>query len=120
MRNNLRQLLIHKCDIQRPARAVSTATIRDRQVSYTTQKSNVACWFESTGANYSFNDQLGQIAVKTYTVHFLGGEDLKEGDRLKRTVSGVEEFYLVRAVIDNSDQGFHVQALVEAKTFAMA
>lgn len=116
MKNNHRRLLIHTCDIQRADVDVNTSTIRDRRVAkYDTVKSSAPCWFEPQGTQYQFNDQLGQIVVKSFTVHFLGGENVVEGDRLKKDST----YYLVRSVDDNTAQGFHIRATVEQKNYAM-
>lgn len=116
MKNNWRALMVHTCDIQRAEVAVNTSTIRDRRVAkYDTVASSVPCWFEPTGTSYNYGDALGQQAIKSFSVYFNGGTNVVEGDRLKKG----SDYYLVKGVRDNSDQGFGVVCDVEKKQYAM-
>lgn len=121
MLDNIRFLLVHTCDVQRPDTDVNISVIRDRHVAkYDTVASAAACWFDPTSVNYVFNDQLGQVPIKSFTVYFVGGTNIREGDRLKKTVSGTTTYYLVKQVQDYSDQGMHIVTQVEEKKYAMA
>ena len=115
MSQEVRSSLIHTCDIQRPDIQVDTGTTRDRRIAkYDDVSTSVPCWFEPTGTEYNFNEQLGQIAIKSFNIHFLSGQDIKAGDRLKKSTT----YYLVQDVTDNTDQEFHIVAVVVQKEYA--
>jgi hypothetical protein len=117
VRDAIRFLLKHICDIQRPDVQVNTSTIRDRRVAkYDDIATSVPCWFEPGGVSYNSSDQFGQVPIKNFAVHFRKGVDVKEGDRLLKG----SIYYLVQQVVDNSDQGFHVTCQVVEKKYAMS
>lgn len=121
MFDNIRALLVDVCDIQRADVDVDATVIRDRRVAkYDDVLTSVACWFDPGSVNYVYNDQLGQVAIKSFTVYFAGQTDLREGDRLKRTVNSVVVYYLVEEVQDYTSQGMHMVARVKEKKYAMA
>jgi len=110
-----RFLLPQIYSVQRPDIQVNTSTTRDRRIAkYDTIASSVRCWFEQNNTSYNNSDQLGQVPVRNFTVHFLPEANVTEGDRLLK--DGV--YYLVEGVIDNSKQGFHKVAQVTEKKYA--
>lgn len=120
MKDNINFLLVHTCDIERADVDIDTSLIRDRRIAkWDVIAANARCWFDPTSTSYIFNDQLGQQPIKTFTVYFVGDTDVREGDRLKRTVNGATVYSLVRQVQDYSDQGMHVVCQVEEKRYAM-
>jgi hypothetical protein len=111
MLDNIRSMLVDTCDVERAQVAVDKPTIQDRRVSqYATILAGVACWFEPGTTDYQYNKQLGQFPVRRATVHFSGGLDIREGDRLKKLDDGT--FWLVTDVMDYTSQGFHLYAPV--------
>lgn len=116
MRFNWNQLMSDVCDIERPDVDIDTTTIRDRRVTeYDVVASSQRCYFEAGAVGYNYDDRLGQIAVKTFTVFFQGRVDVQEGDRLLKSST----YYLVRSVQDYSSQGFGVVCIVEKKNYPM-
>jgi hypothetical protein len=118
MFDNIRSLLVDSCDVQRAQVAVDKAPIQDRRVSqYNTVLSGVACWFEPGTTDYQYNKQLGQVPIRRATVHFTGGLDIREGDRLKKLDDG--SIWLISDVMDYSSQGFAMFCQVRQHNPAM-
>ena len=105
MFDNIRSLLVDSCDIQRAQVTIDKATIQDRRVAqFQTIASGVSCWFEPGMTDYQYNKQLGQLPIRRATVHFTGGTNVKEGDRLKNLKDNT--IWLVIDVMDYTSQGF--------------
>lgn len=116
MFNNHVSFLVDTCDIERADIDVDTLTIRDRRVAKwdaiaTSQK----CWFEPNGTSFLHDSLMGQTAVKNFTVYFLGGVSVREGDRLKKG----SVYYQVQEVQDYTSQKLHVLARVTQKNYVM-
>jgi hypothetical protein len=116
--DNIRPYLVDSVDIERADVQINTSTIKDRRVAkYDVIASAVPTWLEPGATQYIYGDQLGQTPVRSSTAYFIGGTDVREGDRLKDLKTG--KYHLVKDVADYTNQGMHVVCQVVEKAYAM-
>lgn len=103
--------------ILRATTAVDVTNIRDRIVTgYSTIQSDAPIYLEPEGSDVVFNEQLGSIAIDSFSGYLPRGTDIAVNDVVM--IDSVT--YEVRGVLDYGRQGFHIKVAMVRKNFQRA